>query len=137
MPAAALAKGSRAVCARVHGFDVNAEGLKDTAADAITTQVVDVVDEGAIEAALDAVQAVEGRIDVVFANAGIAGKPKSIDDLDFAEWQRVHRVNLDGTFLTVRGAARRMKAQGAGKIVITASTWGVRGTSCALFSAYA
>ncbi len=132
-----IARGLSAMGARVHGFDVNAEGLKDTAADGITTQVVDVADEAAIEAALDGVQAAEGRIDVVFANAGIAGKPKAIDDLDFAEWQRVHRVNLDGTFLTVRGAARRMKAQGAGKIVITASTWGVRGTSCAPFSAYA
>lgn len=132
-----VARGLAAMGARVHAFDVNAAGLRDTAGPGIETRVVDVADEAAIEAALDGVLASEGKLDVVFANAGIAGKPLGIDDLDYAEWQRVIRVNLDGAFLTARGAARRMKAQGHGKIVLTASTWGVRGTSCAPFSAYA
>jgi len=134
-----VALGLAARGAQVYAADVNADGLAETkAGDArILTVVTDVSKEQEVEALFDQVLSAEGKIDVVFANAGISGTPKSIDELEFAEWQRVHDVNLHGTFLTARGAARRMKAAGRGKIILTASTWGIRGTDCAPFTAYA
>lgn len=135
-----IATGLAAMGARVFGVDRNAAGLADTAAAAgagFTPLTADVAGEAAVEAALDHALAAAGRLDAVFANAGIAGQPLDIDALTLDEWRRVHAVNLDGTFLTARGAARRMKRQGAGKIVLTASTWGIRGTRVAPFTAYA
>src|SRR5262249_33522422 len=59
-----------------------------------------------------------GRLDVAFANAG-TGSVARLADCDLAEWQRVLDVNLNGPFLTVKHAARRMGA--GGSIVITGS----------------
>jgi gluconate 5-dehydrogenase len=135
-----IALGLGGMGARVWGMDRDAAGLAETAAQAgagFTPLTGDIAREADVEAAFARVLDAEGRIDVVFANAGIAGKPLSIDDLDFEEWRRVNAVNLDGAFLTARAAARAMKRQGAGKIILTASTWGVRGTSVAPFTAYA
>lgn len=62
-----------------------------------------------------------GTPDIVIANAGIgnqAGLTQTSDEL----WDRIVAVNLTGVFLTVRAAARRMKPNRRGAIVITAST---------------
>ncbi len=136
-----IALGLGAQGARVFGLDRDADGLAETASlasgQAFASRACDVAIEADIEAGFAWVMAQAGRVDVVFANAGIAGRPLDIDSLDLAEWRRVQGVNLDGTFLTMRAAARIMKAQGAGKIIATASTWGVRGTRVAPFTAYA
>lgn len=136
-----IALGLGAQGARVFGLDRDSTGLSETASlatgQAFHAVVCDIAAEAEVEAAFADVMAQAGRLDVVFANAGIAGHPRDIDSLDLAEWHRVLSVNLDGSFLTMRAAARIMKAQGAGKIIATASTWGVRGTRVAPFTAYA
>lgn len=136
-----IALGLVAQGAHVFGLDRDIEGLAETASlaadQAFHSLACDIALEPEIEAAFAAVMTKAGRLDVVFANAGIAGRPLGIDSLDLAEWRRVQGVNLDGTFLTIRAAARIMKAQGSGKIIATASTWGVRGTRVAPFTGYA
>lgn len=136
-----IALGLGAQGAQVFGLDRDVGALSETgtlaAGQAFRAIPCDVASETEVEAAFAGVMAQAGRLDVVFANAGIAGRPLDIDNLDLAEWRRVQGVNLDGTFLTMRAAARIMKAQGAGKIIATASTWGVRGTRVAPFTAYA
>jgi len=136
-----IALGLGAQGAQVFGLDRDVGALAETgtlaAGQAFRAIPCDVASETEVEAAFAGVMAQAGRLDVVFANAGIAGRPLDIDNLDLAEWRRVQGVNLDGTFLTMRAAARIMKAQGAGKIIATASTWGVRGTRVAPFTAYA
>ena len=62
-----------------------------------------------------------GRIDSLFANAGVSGRPAPIDEMSTEEWRRVMSVNLDGQFFTVRAAAGQMKARGTGSIVFTSS----------------
>lgn len=88
---------------------------------------VDVTDEDGMTAFLDRVEAEWSGVDVVCANAGTGGPAGRIEDLDYAAWKACLDVNLSGTFLTCRWAARIMRAQGAGLIVITSSTAGLFG----------
>ena len=47
----------------------------------------------------------KGRLDIVFANAGINGVWAPIEDLTVEEWQETINVNLNGTFYTIKAAA--------------------------------
>jgi NAD(P)-dependent dehydrogenase (short-subunit alcohol dehydrogenase family) len=64
-----------------------------------------------------------GRVDGVFANAGVSGRHGGgFDSMTDAEWDRVTRINLDGVFYTFRAASRHMVARGGGgSLVVTAS----------------
>jgi NAD(P)-dependent dehydrogenase (short-subunit alcohol dehydrogenase family) len=87
----------------------------------------DVSDEEQVIASMDATVAELGRVDALVANAGIGGGG-AIVDMPLAEWRRVMAVNLDGTFLTMREAARRMIAQGeGGALVAISSTSAIHG----------
>lgn len=66
-----------------------------------------------------------GRIDIVFANAGINGVWAPIEDLAPEEWDKTIDTNLKGTFLTVKYAVPHLKRQG-GSVIITASVNGTR-----------
>lgn len=87
----------------------------------------DVTDEAEMARFLDHVEAQWGGVDVVCANAGTGGPAGRIEDLDYAAWQACIGVTLNGAFLTCRWAARLMRAQGAGLILLTSSTSGVHG----------
>ncbi|MBW0101088.1 SDR family NAD(P)-dependent oxidoreductase [Pseudonocardia sp. KRD291] len=95
-------------------------------------QVVDVTEPGAVDAALCATFDEDGRLDGVFVNAGISiGSSYTdpawrIEEFPMDSWQRVAAVNLDGVLATLRSAAGLMRPQGRGKIVLTASTAGLR-----------
>ncbi|HKK87182.1 MAG TPA: SDR family oxidoreductase [Roseovarius sp.] len=87
----------------------------------------DVTDEAEMGRFLDHVEAQWGGVDVVCANAGTGGPAGRIEDLDYDAWQACIGVNLNGAFLTCRWAARLMRAQGAGMILLTSSTSGLHG----------
>ncbi len=76
------------------------------------------------------------RLDVVVANAGINGTWTSIEELTEDDWDKTLRINLRGTFLTVKYAVPHLKKQG-GAIVIVSSVNGTRMFSNAGASAYA
>ncbi|TVZ01139.1 SDR family oxidoreductase [Trebonia kvetii] len=86
----------------------------------------------AVSELVDRVVATHGKIDIVFANAGIArGRPPLLpagwlDDMDMAAYKALIDVNLHGVVYTVQAAARHMKKQRSGSIVTTASTAGMR-----------
>ena len=67
-----------------------------------------------------------GAVDVLYANAGISGGSVPFLESTVEQWQEVLRVNLIGTFLAVRTAARHMAERGRGSIVCTASVAGLR-----------
>lgn len=77
-----------------------------------------------------------GRIDIVFANAGINGTWAPIDELTPEEWDQTVNVNLKGTFLTVKYAVPFLKKQG-GSVMITSSVNGTRIFSNTGATAYA
>lgn len=87
----------------------------------------DVTDEAAMGAFIAGVEGDWGGADIVISNAGIGGPAGPIEALDFADWQRCLSVNLDGAFLTCRWAARVMRAQGSGVILLTSSVSGLFG----------
>lgn len=76
-----------------------------------------------------------GRLDVVFANAGINGVWAPIEDMQPEEWSKTVEVNLTGTFLTVKYALPLLKRRG-GSVVITSSVNGTRVFSNAGATAY-
>jgi NAD(P)-dependent dehydrogenase (short-subunit alcohol dehydrogenase family) len=88
---------------------------------------LDVGDAAAVQAFVDRVVAEFGRLDVMFANAGIAHSAPFLEHPE-AQWHRVLRVNLTGVFLCCQAAARQMVKQGGGgRIITTASINGFRG----------
>ncbi len=62
-----------------------------------------------------------GAIDVLINNVGIGHRSRP-EDLSLADWQRVVRVNLDGTFLCSMEAGRRMIRQGRGGSIVNISS---------------
>ncbi|WP_371932058.1 SDR family oxidoreductase [Mesobacillus subterraneus] len=66
-----------------------------------------------------------GKVDIVFANAGINGVIAPIEDLAPEDWDETINTNLKGTFLTVKYAIPYMKKHG-GSIIITSSINGNR-----------
>ena len=114
-----VAEALAAVGARVASFDVAASGPDG--------YKVDVTDEAQVKAAFAEVIARQGRVDVLFNNAGIAIRQPSTE-LTLENWNKVVAVNLTGVFLCAREAARHMLAGGrGGRIVNTASIMGVVG----------
>jgi NAD(P)-dependent dehydrogenase (short-subunit alcohol dehydrogenase family) len=67
-----------------------------------------------------------GGIDILIANAGISFQSPFLD-MDYAQWSKVLRVNLDGAFLCAKEAIRRMKPQRQGVVLFTGSTNGLEG----------
>jgi NAD(P)-dependent dehydrogenase (short-subunit alcohol dehydrogenase family) len=67
-----------------------------------------------------------GRLDVVFANAGINGVWTPIEELKPEEWDKTLDTNLKSTFLTVKYAIPHLRRAGGGSIVITSSINGNR-----------
>jgi 3-oxoacyl-[acyl-carrier protein] reductase len=67
-----------------------------------------------------------GALDILVNNAGI-WHGAAIDELGDAEWNEMLRVNLSGTFHTIRAAVPHMKRAGRGRIINISSTAGQRG----------
>ena len=118
--------------ARVLAVDVDSAGVDETVA-AITraggTALAMRADAGLEADVRDFVaRTVEafGGVDLLFANAGIAGSVGPLASQTVEVWREVLRVNLIGPFLAVREVAPHMLAQHSGAIVCTASVAGLR-----------
>jgi Dehydrogenases with different specificities (related to short-chain alcohol dehydrogenases) len=100
----------------------------------------DGLDPHQVEDVVKAVVSEHGRIDILVNAVGgstiIANAAATVDELSFADWQRLIAFNLDATFLFCHTVAPVMKRQGAGKIVNISSIAG-RGISESSSSAYA
>ena len=82
----------------------------------------DIADEEAVSALFDAVQDRFGHLNVVVHTAGI-NRPAALADLDLADFDEIHRVNVRGTFVVNQQAARRVHEGGA---IVNVSTSMVR-----------
>jgi NAD(P)-dependent dehydrogenase (short-subunit alcohol dehydrogenase family) len=98
----------------------------------VTACPADVADAAQVDRLVARTAEEFGRLDVVFANAGVnagrnLGYPDgAIEAFPMDAWRTVLAVNLDGVFNTLRAASPVMKAQRSGSIIVTASTASLR-----------
>jgi NAD(P)-dependent dehydrogenase (short-subunit alcohol dehydrogenase family) len=90
---------------------------------------VDVTQAREVKAVVTDVKQRFGRIDVLANIAGGRFYTKRIEELTWAEWQEVIDANLKGTFLMCREVAPLMQRQKSGRIINTASNYGVTGSA--------
>src|SRR4051812_8774327 len=110
--------------------DLDADAARATAAD-LGDEVavpfgVDVSDHEQVEATVAAAVERFGKLDVMVNNAGIAGDPQPIGEIDLAVWDRQIAVNLNGVFYGCRAAWPHLK-QTRGAIVNMSSLAGLVG----------
>jgi NAD(P)-dependent dehydrogenase (short-subunit alcohol dehydrogenase family) len=98
--------------------------LRDGGHEALAV-VADISEPADMDRAVAEVLQKWGRLDIVFANAGINGVWAPIEELKPEEWDKTIKTNLTGTFLTVRSTVPHLKKQG-GSIIITSSVNGTR-----------
>lgn len=128
--------------ARVGALDTDGEELKKTSAEieaaggSALALIADVSDAAQVRGAVERVAAEWGRLDVVFANAGVNGVWAPLEELEPDEWDRTLAINLKGTYLTVKYAAPYLRRRG-GSVVITSSVNGTRMFSNTGATAYA
>lgn len=113
------------------GFDIwvvdaDAEALARCPAEWRKT-TLDVSDETAVAALFDDIRRDWGGVDVLCANAGIAGPTAKVEDVALADWRRCVSVNLEGAFLFAKYTVPLMKEARAGAIVLISSTAGIYG----------
>jgi len=125
--------------AQVHLLDIQADALA-CAVDQLGAQgltvhghVADVTQAEALAAAVAAIVQTHGRLDVVFANAGISAGPGfltgqgernragEIENLSPELWDRVMATNVRSIFLTLQAAVPQFKRQGGGRFIVTSS----------------
>jgi NAD(P)-dependent dehydrogenase (short-subunit alcohol dehydrogenase family) len=106
--------------ATVVGLDKQAAPAAD---DGVQHRIADITDAGAVDAAVQAVLAAHGRIDVLVNNAGadVFSDPLTLSDED---WERCLSLNLKGAWHLCRAVLPAMQKQGAGSIVNIASVHG-------------
>jgi NAD(P)-dependent dehydrogenase (short-subunit alcohol dehydrogenase family) len=113
------------------GLDAAVEALN--AGDRVTAVAGDVADSADLDALVDVIRNRHGRLDVVFANAGIAAFGPTADITD-AEFDRVVGINFKGVFFTIQKTLPLLVDHGA---IVVNSSWAVhRGVPAAsLYSA--
>ena len=93
-----------------------ADELKATGAGAMAV-AADVTDEAQVNAAVAAVVAAWGGIDILVSNAGIQ-IVHPLEDFPFADWKKMLAIHLDGAFLTTKACLPHMYASGRGGSII-------------------
>jgi NAD(P)-dependent dehydrogenase (short-subunit alcohol dehydrogenase family) len=108
------------------------EGVKETveqvkqAGGVAEAIVADAGSEKDVIAFIDRAVAAHGRLDAIWANAGVSGGLVPLAEQTVEQWQEVLRVNLIGPFLAVKHSMPHMIRQQYGAIVCTASVAGLK-----------
>jgi 2-dehydro-3-deoxy-L-rhamnonate dehydrogenase (NAD+) len=118
--------------ARVSLWDRDADVLQAAAKELVAqgdvhTAVVDVVNPAAVDAAASDTVARFGGIDILVANAGVAGATMPTWEYSPEEWRRVIDIDLTGCFLCCRAVVPHMRAQHYGRVLMIASIAGKEG----------
>ena len=128
----AIAERFLASGAAVSLWDIDAEMLGSTGAELsaqgrVHTAVVDVADVQQVESAAQATTVALGGIDILVANAGIAGRIQTTWEYPVDEWRRVIEVNLLSVYYCCRAVVPLMREQKYGRIVMVSSIAGKEG----------
>jgi len=88
--------------------------------------LVDVSKPEEVKKAFRKIYELAGGIDVLISNAGISFRKKFLD-IEYEQWAKLMRINLDGMFLCAQEAIRIMQDQRSGVVLLTGSTNGLDG----------
>ena len=103
-----------------HGYTVylagrRADALQETVEQAESGRAIavstDVAEADSVAALFDLIRQDQGRLDLLFNNAGTNTTAVPTDELDVDQWRMVIDINLTGTFLCTRQAMALMKTQ--------------------------
>ena len=89
----------------------------------------DVTDLDAWHRVVAEIVEVEGKVDILFNNAGSVGSYEGIDSIEIDDWHRIVNLNLNGVFYGTRAVIPQMQKQGGGVMLHTSSMWGYVGAS--------
>jgi len=82
-----------------------------------TYEALDVADEASVKAYAAAVLQRRGQVDAVVNSAGVLQNAVRITEMEMAEFDRIHAINVRGTLLVNRAFGAAMSAAGSGAIV--------------------
>ena len=125
----AIARQFAAEGAIVVALDLNLEAAQQTlegCGEQHLARALNVADAAAVNALVDEVLALRGRVDVLVNNAGTGGMD-SFTEMSDEAWARVIGVNLNGAFYCARAAVRAILKTGGGTVVNVGSTSAVSG----------
>jgi NAD(P)-dependent dehydrogenase (short-subunit alcohol dehydrogenase family) len=115
--------------AKIIGLDVNAAALEETAAlvKAAGSEMLavagDVSKEADVKNAIAQGVARFGKLDILYANAGVLWKDRDFSVLDTTEenWDIVQAINLKGPFFLTKHGIPELKKSGGGSIILIGS----------------
>ena len=131
--------GARVILTDINAIDLSkeVERLNQSGGD-VMGEVLDVTDRAAVKRVFDGIAAREGRLDVVFANAGIDAGPGflgmdgertiagAIEAVSDVVWDKIIATDLTSVFTTIKAAVRHMKPARSGRIIVTTSVAAIR-----------
>jgi NAD(P)-dependent dehydrogenase (short-subunit alcohol dehydrogenase family) len=130
--ATGMAKAGRDVCIWGRDAEAGKAALPELRSygTRVEWQSCDITEEAQVVAAFGHTVERFGRVDACFANAGATIALLPFVDLELDLWRRTTALNLDGTMLVLREAARHMIARGqGGSLVVTSSIAGIHGAA--------
>ncbi|WP_269542458.1 SDR family oxidoreductase [Cerasicoccus fimbriatus] len=101
-----------------------ADEIQDAGGEALPV-LADITEADKMQAAMDELVEAYGRLDIVFANAGINGLWAPIEEMSPEDFAKTININVNGTFHTLKFAYPYMKENG-GSMIVTASINGTR-----------
>lgn len=128
----AIAERLIASGASVSLWDRDSELLSDALArlgvgDRASAEAIDVTDAASVDRGITTTINRFGKIDILVANAGIAGPNHPVWEYPIDAWRQVIEINLVGVYLCCRAVVPHMLKQGYGRIVNVASIAGKEG----------
>ena len=118
------AEGARVMCADIHG--ANVQETARMIGDAAVAATVDVAQAQDVERMVADTLAAFGKLDVLYANAGIAEATNAID-MTLEQWNRMISINLTSVWLSAKYTLPHLIAAGGGSIINQSSTAGLIG----------
>lgn len=113
--------------AKVHACDLSFG--EEFTAPSIFQHRLDVTDFGNWKEVVETIIKQDGRIDILFNNAGTVLSYAGIAEISIEDWNKVIAVNQTGPFYGMKAVIPHMKAAGGGSIINTSSIWGIAGAA--------
>jgi (+)-trans-carveol dehydrogenase len=119
-----IEEGAQVIAADLERRQESLAALRDSLPDpsALLPVVADVTDQSSLDAAVARGLEEFGRIDIVFANAGVLLQESPVEDLPDSTWRTVLDVNLTGVMNTARAVFPVLKRNPHGSSVVLASS---------------